>query len=119
MWQGLGGQINLFRTQDLRIDELPDRVASDLIDRQRIPWTYCWSPELLPKPLDWRGHIDISGFYFLDGDNSYNPPAELTEFLQAGEAPVYIGFGSVVIKDPAAMTGTYARKAGSNARYAV
>lgn len=105
MWQGLGGQINLFRTRDLRLEELPDLNASDILDKQRIPWTYCWSPELLPKPLDWKHHIDISGFYFLDGDDTYVPPPELREFLEAGEAPVYIGFGSVVIKDPAAMTG--------------
>ena len=119
MWQGLGGQINTFRSRDLRIEEIPDRVASDILDRQKIPWTYCWSPELLPKPLDWRGHIDISGFYFLDGDNSYYPPAELQEFLQAGPPPVYIGFGSVVIKDPAAMTGTSLLGITADNRYAI
>lgn len=47
----------------------------------RIPWTYCWSPELLPKPFDWKGHIDISGFYFLDNEDDYRPPSDLAEWL--------------------------------------
>lgn len=105
MWEGLGGVINTFRTEILRLEEIPDRVASSVIDNLRIPWTYCWSPELLPKPRDWKSHIDISGFYFLDGEDAYVPPTDLAAFLADGAAPVYIGFGSVVIQDPEQMTG--------------
>lgn len=123
MWQGLGDTINTFRKRDLRLDTLPDRVASSALDALRIPWTYCWSPGLLPKPSDWRSHIEISGFYFLDSDNSYVPPKELQDFLNAGEPPVYMGFGSVVIPDPEKVTGEYFsdlhldhRHAGAKAR---
>ncbi|KAG8407672.1 hypothetical protein J3458_020412 [Metarhizium acridum] len=62
------------------------------------------SPALIPKPNDWGRHIDISGFYFLNLASSYTPDPELAAFLEAGPPPVYIGFGSIVVDDPNAMT---------------
>ncbi|KAL8835222.1 MAG: hypothetical protein Q9170_003418 [Blastenia crenularia] len=55
---------------------------------------------LIPKPSDWGPEIDIAGFVFLDLASSFKPPAALTQFLEAGEPPVYIGFGSIVVDDP-------------------
>lgn len=105
MWEGLGSIINDFRTSILRLLPIPERTAPGILDHLRIPWTYCWSPELLPKPKDWNTHIDISGFYFLDGEDDFKPPQDLANFLRSGPAPIYIGFGSVVIKDPELVTG--------------
>jgi UDP:flavonoid glycosyltransferase YjiC (YdhE family) len=62
------------------------------------------SPALIPKPKDWGQHISISGFYFLSLASSYTPAPELAEYLAAGPPPVYIGFGSIVVDDPDAMT---------------
>ncbi|OBT79704.1 hypothetical protein VF21_01434 [Pseudogymnoascus sp. 05NY08] len=62
------------------------------------------SPALIPKPKDWGPHISISGFYFLSSGCDYQPDAELADFLAAGPPPVYIGFGSIVVDDPNAMT---------------
>ena len=62
------------------------------------------SPALIPKPADWGNNIDISGFFFLDLASSFTPEPELAEFLAAGPPPVYIGFGSIVVDDPNAMT---------------
>jgi sterol 3beta-glucosyltransferase len=46
----------------------------------------------------------VVGFYFLDLAQGYQPPKELADFLAAGPPPIYIGFGSVVVKDPQKMT---------------
>ena len=62
------------------------------------------SPALIPKPNDWGKKIDISGFYFLNLASSYTPDSDLAAFLEAGPPPVYIGFGSIVVDDPNAMT---------------
>lgn len=62
------------------------------------------SPALIPKPNDWRHNIDISGFYFLDLASSFTPDPDLASFLENGPPPVYIGFGSIVVDDPNAMT---------------
>ncbi|KAI4170317.1 MAG: hypothetical protein LQ343_005070 [Gyalolechia ehrenbergii] len=66
----------------------------------KVPYTYMWSPGLIPKPSDWGPEIDIAGFVFLDLASSFKPPDALTKFLEAGEPPVYIGFGSIVVDDP-------------------
>ena len=103
-WQGLGDVVNKFRRNVLRLDELGPIWAPSIVQRAKIPYTYCWSPSLIPKPKDWGAHIDISGFFFLDLATNYEPPADLAAFLAAGPPPVYIGFGSIVVKDPAALT---------------
>lgn len=36
--------------------------------------------------------------------SSFTPTAELAAFLEAGTPPIYIGFGSIVVDDPNAMT---------------
>jgi UDP:flavonoid glycosyltransferase YjiC (YdhE family) len=59
---------------------------------------------LIPKPADWKPHISISGFFFLSLASNYTPDRELAEYLDAGPPPVYIGFGSIVVDDPNAMT---------------
>lgn len=58
-----------------------------------------WSPGLIPKPADWGDHINISGFVYLDLASSFTPPPDLEEFLNSGETPIYIGFGSIVVDD--------------------
>lgn len=103
-WQGLGDVINRFREKALDLAPLSFIFAPGLLTRLKVPYTYCWSPTLIPKPNDWGGKIDISGFYFLDLASAFTPDAVLGAFLDAGEPPVYIGFGSIVVDDPDAMT---------------
>jgi sterol 3beta-glucosyltransferase len=45
----------------------------------------------------------IAGYWFLDraSDSGWTPPVELERFIQAGEKPIYIGFGSMVGRNPA------------------
>ncbi|KAI8799411.1 hypothetical protein BJ742DRAFT_687216, partial [Cladochytrium replicatum] len=106
-WQGLGDIINDFRTKILNLEPLGSSGAY-IMQQLKIPHTYCWSPGLIPKPVDWGKHIDICGFFFLDeaNQNNYTPPDDLARFLRNGEKPVYIGFGSIVIDDPDKLTKT-------------
>ncbi|KAG6108678.1 hypothetical protein E4U13_006331 [Claviceps humidiphila] len=103
-WQGLGDIINRFRERELDLPSLSLVWAPGSLNRLKIPYTYCWSPALIPKPNDWDVHIDVSGFYFLDLASSYIPDPDLAAFLEAGPPPVYIGFGSIVVEDPNSMT---------------
>ena len=103
-WQGLGDIINRFREKSLGLEPVSIMWAPGMTSRLRIPWTYCWSPALIPKPKDWGDYIDISGFFFLNLATNYTPTPDLGEFLEAGPPPVYIGFGSIVVDDPNAMT---------------
>ncbi|KAE9377675.1 glycosyltransferase family 1 protein [Stipitochalara longipes BDJ] len=103
-WQGLGDIINHFREDTLKLVTLSQAAATTVLHRLQIPYTYCWSPALIPKPKDWGRYITISGFYFLSLASNYQPASDLAEFLAAGPPPVYIGFGSIVVDDPNAMT---------------
>ena len=103
-WQGLGDLINKFRERVLHLEPVSIIWAPGMLGRLKIPYTYCWSPALIPKPRDWGNHINISGFYFLNLSTNYTPPPDLAAFLDGGPPPVYIGFGSIVVDDPNAMT---------------
>ena len=80
--------------------------GATLVHDLKIPHTYCMSPSLVPKPPDWGPHIDVVGFWCLDACRDYDAATaapELLEFLEAGAPPVYIGFGSIVVKEPQAL----------------
>lgn len=98
----LGDVINKFR-HTLDLEEVPASEGPVLASTLRIPFTYCWSPALVPKPVDWPAHIDVCGFFFRDPP-PYQPTSVIQEFLDHGPPPVYIGFGSIVIDEPSRMT---------------
>src|SRR5690349_14764262 len=91
--------INEFRKETLGLPPLHMRQAIRVMMEQFVPHTYCWSPSLVPKPADWPEHIDVSGFFFLDLATNYQPSEDLLRFLQAGDPPIYIGFGSITGHD--------------------
>ncbi|TVY24035.1 Sterol 3-beta-glucosyltransferase [Lachnellula hyalina] len=64
------------------------------------------STEDFGLPRDWASHISVAGFYFLNRTTEYAPDRALAEFLQAGTVPIYVGFGSIVIDNPEALTKT-------------
>ncbi|KAH7020720.1 glycosyltransferase family 28 domain-containing protein [Microdochium trichocladiopsis] len=98
-WQGLGDVINNWRKKTLELDPVPATMGPSIVSYLRIPHTYCWSPALVAKPGDWGDELDVCGFFLRD-EPSYNPPADLADFLAAGPAPLYVGFGSIVLEDP-------------------
>ncbi|KAL9065537.1 MAG: hypothetical protein Q9157_007446, partial [Trypethelium eluteriae] len=103
-WQGLGDLVNRFRTDTLGLDPVSTVWAPGQLYRFKVPHTYLWSPSLVPKPADWGPEIEIGGFVFLDMAESFEPPKDLTDFLNAGDPPVYVGFGSIVVDDPDSFT---------------
>ncbi|RDW81598.1 putative UDP-glucose,sterol transferase [Aspergillus mulundensis] len=99
MWEGLGDLINRFRKRELGLDPLDAIRAPSIAHRLQIP-----SPALLEKPLDWGNNIDVVGFSTLPTAQDYKPPEDLDKFLNSGPAPIYIGFGSIVVDNPKALT---------------
>ncbi|QKD57931.1 uncharacterized protein FOBCDRAFT_277578 [Fusarium oxysporum Fo47] len=104
MMTDLGDLINKFRTQTLHLDPVSPMWGYQLLSRLRVPYSYLWSESLLPKPFDWPSHLNITGFSFLPLAHSYTPPPDLVEFLETGPIPIYVGFGSIVVDDPQALT---------------
>ena len=69
-------------------------------DRPLTPLLFAYSPVVLPRPADWTSpHIHVTGYFFLDSSEGYQPPQALKDFLAAGDPPVCISFGSNVRHD--------------------
>lgn len=52
----LGDVVNAWRhTMDL--DPVPRSEGPKLASTLQIPFTYCWSAALIPKPADWPSYI--------------------------------------------------------------
>ncbi|MGB8981094.1 MAG: glycosyltransferase [Anaerolineales bacterium] len=66
--------------------------------RPRTPILCAWSPGILPASSDWPPEMHVTGYYFLR-NNADQLPSELQSFLQVGEPPVCISFGSMVHRD--------------------
>lgn len=100
-WAGSADLVNRFREDTLGIEPiLLGEGGSSLLHDNEVPTTYLWSPSFVAKPPDWNESIEIAGFCFLDQATSYEPPRELSAFLEGGARPFYIGFGSCVIESP-------------------
>ncbi|MDB5531130.1 MAG: glycosyltransferase family 1 protein [Devosia sp.] len=56
---------------------------------------YAYSDEISPRPRDWPKSAIVSGYWTLKDQSNWQPSAEFQKFLSEGEAPVYIGFGSM------------------------
>ncbi|KAG8833095.1 Sterol 3-beta-glucosyltransferase [Serendipita sp. 399] len=108
-WRAISGQINRWRRQTLGIPA----TTMDKQEAHKVPFLYNFSPTMVPPPLDWYEWIRVTGYWFLeDSENStakkWEPPADLLEFINKARSEkkklVYIGFGSIVVSDPDAMT---------------
>ncbi len=77
VWQGLGDLVNDFRVKSLGLDPVSTLWAPGATYRLHVPFTYMWSPSIVPKPDDWGDEVDISGFVFLDLASTFSPPSEL------------------------------------------
>ncbi len=51
------------------------------------------------RPSDWNENIHQRGYWFVEEQTEYTPSAELSNFLNTGDKPIYIGFGSVFQED--------------------
>ncbi|KAF5480961.1 hypothetical protein F2P56_001663 [Juglans regia] len=103
IWLGIRDMINDVRKKKLKLRPVTYLSGSQGSDSD-IPHGYIWSPHLVPKPKDWGPKVDVVGFCFLDLASNYEPPEPLVKWLEAGEKPVYIGFGSLPVQEPEKMT---------------
>lgn len=81
--------------------EIGKRPRQKLLPRATL---YAYSPHVVPIPSDWPDDVAVTGYWFLDDDKDWQPSPELQKFLEAGEAPVYVGFGSMPGIDPQPLT---------------
>jgi sterol 3beta-glucosyltransferase len=106
-WKAIAGQVNRWRKKELGLRS----TNLDKMQPNKVPFLYNFSPMVVPPPLDYSDWVRVTGYWFLDeGSADWTPPEDLTNFIkkarQDGKKLVYIGFGSIVVSDPAALTKT-------------
>eukprot|EP00741_Cyanophora_paradoxa_P012471 tig00020610_g12050.t1 len=85
------------RRKDNGLPALPlDTSPTAIFRTKNVPVMHLISSALIPKPLDWRPNEHIVGPSTLREAALYTPGPKdhLLQFLNAGEPPIYIGFGS-------------------------
>ena len=100
MWQGFRSADTVARQQVLGLPKASFRGPYRTDRFTQNPILYGYSPAVIPKPADWDGKAQVTGYWFLDSGDDWTPPADLLEFLHAGAPPVYIGFGSMSTRNP-------------------
>jgi sterol 3beta-glucosyltransferase len=98
-WQMFRPVINHWRTKTLRLPPLPIKGYFDQLGTCKFPIMNGFSPHVVARPVDWNEHIHVTGYWFPE-DRQWEPQEDLLAFLDAGSPPVFIGFGSMPIKNP-------------------
>lgn len=113
MWQSFSANINRWRRHTLNLPALGLGVDSNgqFIAKSAVPFSAMWSPSFVPKPEDWPEQCRVVGTFVPkqkvdDKKQEFDttPMADLCAWLAKGDKPVFIGFGSMVISDPARLT---------------
>lgn len=93
------GNMGYRRLRRLAPADFPDKVYwpfKPAPERAITPLIFAISPVVLANPPEWQlPHIHMPGYFFLQSPQ-YQPPAELQRFLDAGDPPICVTFGSMV-----------------------
>jgi sterol 3beta-glucosyltransferase len=98
-WKMFRAVINRWRNRTLSLPSLPSTGYFSQLGTRQIPILNGFSQHVVQRPADWGEHIHIIGYWFSE-DRRWQPPADLQAFIEAGSPPVFIGFGSMPVRDP-------------------
>lgn len=96
-WQPMRAAINRFRVKSLKLKPAPLSGYDQLIRSK--PTLNGFSSFVVPRPDDWRANVHITGYWFPQ-QSSWNPSPEILQFLRSGKPPIFIGFGSMPVRNP-------------------
>jgi sterol 3beta-glucosyltransferase len=93
--------------------DLRRRLGLPPVNRSRLwrtwaeggPYLGAWSPALFPAPQGWGARMTVTGPWRPTTEmrasmGESEPPAALTDWLGAGQPPVFVSFGSMPMLDP-------------------
>jgi UDP:flavonoid glycosyltransferase YjiC (YdhE family) len=96
IWQWYGPYVNHFR----HAHGLPPyNSASFYRILKSTPLLGAYSPTVIPHPPDWDRDVHVTGYFYADTEAEWSPSPELRAFLDGGQPPVYVGFGSMAGRD--------------------
>lgn len=115
-WWSVRRTVERLRVEELGLPPLGWRGSGPHLRARHEPHLFGFSRHLVPKPSDWGPEHHVTGYWFLEPAESLAP--DLEDFISSGEAPVYVGFGSMSTADAsrtAEMVVEATRRAGVRA----
>lgn len=98
-----GRVVDRWRRDTLGLSPRPGRHdPTTRPDGGPAPVLHAHSPAVLPRPEDWPVGADVTGYWFLPPEPRL--PADVEQFLAAGPAPLFAGFGSMSGQAPGTST---------------
>jgi UDP:flavonoid glycosyltransferase YjiC (YdhE family) len=93
-WRLSGKTLNRFRQEVLGLKA--QSRSHFLAAKRRLLTLQAYSPHVVPHADDWPTSVHTTGFMFLEEQHSWEPPPALVDFLNSGDQPICIGFGSMI-----------------------
>jgi sterol 3beta-glucosyltransferase len=103
VWQWFRPTINRWRKEVLGLPKQSFWGYFGTTGTSRIPILNGFSAHVVPRPPDWGEHVHITGYWF-PTDEAWQPADDLRRFIEAGSPPVFIGFGSMPVRNPTRTT---------------
>lgn len=103
VWQWYRPTINRWRQETLGLPKQSLWGSFGEAGTARIPVLNGFSPHVVPRPPDWGEHVHVTGYWFPE-EEDWQPPEALRRFIEGGAPPVFIGFGSMPVRNPARTT---------------
>jgi UDP:flavonoid glycosyltransferase YjiC (YdhE family) len=100
IWQGFRSADTLARRDVLGLPRAPLSGPFNSHCLRGQPILYGYSQRVIPRPADWDAQTHVTGYWFVDGNDAWQPPQAVLDFLAAGPPPVYVGFGSMSSRNP-------------------
>jgi sterol 3beta-glucosyltransferase len=91
--------IDGWRRSTLGLGRRPGR--HDPLGDPSVPVLHSFSVHVVPRPTDWPATAHVTGYWFTGKEPGWVPPRRLAGFFDAGDPPVYLGFGSMPVDSPA------------------
>jgi len=109
-WRRSATLIDRFRTETLQLSKLPWLGALYRKEKPHflspLPLVHCYSASVIPPAADWGASVHQAGYCFLDTADSFSPKPALQAFLEAAPQPFYVGFGSMIARNPEQLAKT-------------
>lgn len=96
VWQVMRPAVNSMVRRALGLRPYPWFVPSPWKSAEGSRILYGYSRHVLPASKHWPETVRVTGYWFFDQGQSWQPPENVTRFLTEGEPPIYVGFGSML-----------------------
>jgi UDP:flavonoid glycosyltransferase YjiC (YdhE family) len=100
-WQFFRKVINRWRVDELGLQPKPLMGDFNRI-YARTPVLAGFSEHVVPRPKAWGENVHVTGYWFPENETFqvFENLEGLSHFIDSGSPPIFVGFGSMPIRDP-------------------